>query len=441
MEIFSFYNVSIEPEYSTIRAKLNRNGGRMSRLSLCILMVVVVFCTVLRAADLTDSLKLGKPDIRSASRLAFGPDGILFIGDSRQAALFAIATEDIKPAPSAPKIDIKAVNTKIAALLGTMPDQILINDIKTNPLSHKLYMAVSRGRGPDGIPVILQVDGSGKISELSLDHVRYSMVGLPDAPDSKPDASVKGPEGLINPNPRVRTITDLAYVNGKVVVAGLSNEDFASDLHSIPFPFKIADKGTGVRIWHSSHGRYETAAPVDKFIPYTINKQQYILASYACTPLVKIPLKALNPGSKVEGTTIAELGSHNTPLEMFAYKKDGHDYILVAGSTRGVMKVAADNLGNYKAIMPPTVACQDSHGEQGQPGPRAPKECMGDIAGVPYETLSDLKGVWQFAKIDEGHAVVLADSKGAAPKLVDGNASQFTLDPTTTLDLTTIPLP
>ena len=54
---------------------------------------------------------------------------------------------------------------------------------------------------------------------------------------------------------------------------------------------------------------------------------------------------------------------------------------------------------------------------------------------------TDLKGVWQVAKIDDGHAIVLADSKGAAPKLVEGNASQFTLDPATTLDLTTIPLP
>ena len=415
----------------------------MNRLMLCVLTIVLLLGTSpsLVAADLTDSLKPGNADLKSASQLAFGPEGILFVGDSRRAVVFAIATGDTKAALSAPRIDIKGVNEKIAALLGTTPDQILINDIKVNPVSHKVYMAVSRGRGPDGLPVILQIDGSGTMREFSLSNVRYSAVSLPDAPDSKADAAVKGPEGLVNPNPRVRTITDLSYVDGKVVVAGLSNEDFASDLHSIPFPFNAADKGTGVRIWHSSHGRYETASPVDKFIPYTINKQQYILASYACTPLVTIPMKALNPGAKVEGTTIAELGSHNTPLEMFAYKKDGHDYILMAGSTRGVMKLSTDKLGSYKAITPPTATCLDSHGEQGQPGPRAPKECMGDIAGVPYQTLTDLKGVWKLAKLDDGHALVLADSKGAAPKLVEGNASVFTLDPTVSLDLTTIPLP
>src|SRR5437764_727150 len=91
-----------------------------------------------------------------------------------------------------------------------MTDQILINDIKVHPLSHKVYVAVSRGRGPDGIPVILQIDGSGNMSEFSLSNVRYSAVSLPDAPEPKADAAVKGPEGLVNPNPRVRTITELS---------------------------------------------------------------------------------------------------------------------------------------------------------------------------------------------------------------------------------------
>src|SRR5436853_4722353 len=125
---------------------------------------------------------------------------------------------------------------------------------------------------------------------------------------------------------------------------------------------------------------------------------------------------------------------------MFAYKKNGYNYILMAGSTRGVMKLSTDNLGKYKAITPPTPACEESHGEQGQPGPRAPKECMGDISGVPFQNIAELKGVWQLTQLDDGHAVVLADRKGEAPKLVDGNASQFTLDPSTSLDLMTIPL-
>jgi hypothetical protein len=414
-------------------------GGTMARLSVSILMIVLL-TTIGFGAGATDSLKAGKADLKSASQLAFGPEGILFVGDSRQAAVFAIATEDTKPAAASVKLNIKAVNEKIAALLGIPPDQLLINDMKVNPLSHKVYIAVSRGRGPDGIPVILRIDGSGTISEFPLNNVRYSMVTLPDAPEAKPDASIRGPEGKVNANPRVRTIHDLSYVDGKVLVAGLSNEEFASDLRSIPFPFKSAEKGSGIRIWHSAHGRYETASPVRTFVPYTIDKQQYILASYSCTPLVKIPVNQLKSGAKVQGTTIAELGENSTPLDMFSYQKDGHNYILMATTTRGVMKLTADGLGAIKPITPPTAVCEESTEKPGSPVNA--KDCRGDIAGVPYQTVPDLKGVWQLAKLDNTQAVVLADKNGPArPNLVDGNATWFTLDPTTTLDLTTISLP
>ena len=39
------------------------------------------------------------------------------------------------------------------------------------------------------------------------------------------------------------TITDMAYVNGNLLVAGLSNEEWSSSLRSIPYPFKDADEG------------------------------------------------------------------------------------------------------------------------------------------------------------------------------------------------------
>ena len=63
-----------------------------------------------------------------------------------------------------------------------------------------------------------------------------------------------------------------------------------------------------------------------------------------------------------------------------------------------------------------------------------------DSHGVPYETLAQYKGVWQLAKIDEGHALVLTESTGKI-SLVPGHASSFTLDPAGALDLTTITLP
>jgi hypothetical protein len=336
-------------------------------------------------------MRSGKAELKWAGSLAFGPDGVLFVGDSIGGSIWAIDTEDRTPG-QAVKIDIKGINEKIAAALGTSADQILINDLAVNPISKKAYLSVSRGRGPDGIPVILRVDAKGKISELSMDNVKYSSVSLTDAPQADvSDARAR--------SRRLEAITDIAYVNGSVVVAGLSNEEFSSSLRSIPYPFSAGVKGAGIEIYHGSHGRFETNAPVRTFVAYQIQKEPYILAAYTCTPLVKIPVSDLKPGNKIKGTTIAELGNHNRPLDMIVYHKDGHDYILMSNSSRGVMKMSAEGLGAYKPITAQT-----------------------EVTGVPYQTIAELKGVEQLDKYDESNALILQAANGS-------------------LDLRSIPLP
>jgi hypothetical protein len=323
----------------------------------------------------------GKVHLKSAGALAFGNDGVLFIGDSIGAAVIAVDTHDTKASSKMPGIDIKGINEKAAALLGTTADQILINDVKVNPISKAVYLSVSRGKGPDAIPVILRVDAAGKLSEFSLESVEFVTAALSDAPASNP--SGRG-------DPRSDAITQIALVNGSLVVAGLSNQEFASDLRSIPFPFKGEAASAGIRMYHGSHGRYETQAPVRTFVPFAIGNQQFILAAYTCTPLVKIPVSELKAGAKVEGTTIAELGAGNRPLDIIAYKKDGKDYFLLANSARGVMKLDAANLEQYKPIVAHT-----------------------EVAGIPYTTLAEMKGVKHLAKLDESTAVILFDNGGS----------------------------
>src|ERR1700731_3791418 len=86
----------------------------------------------------------GKVQLKSAGALAFGNDGVLFIGDSLGGALVAVATGDTKVSTAAQRIDIKGINDKAAALLGTTADQILINDVKVNPISKNVYLSISR---------------------------------------------------------------------------------------------------------------------------------------------------------------------------------------------------------------------------------------------------------------------------------------------------------
>jgi hypothetical protein len=328
------------------------------------------------AADLA----MGKVQLQSAGPLAFGPDGILFVGDTVGASIVAIDTNDKTPAGAAPSFNVKGVSAKIASLLGTSADQVMINDVKVNPISKSAYISVMRGRGDGATAVIVKVDGSGSMSVLSLDNVKHAQASLVDPP--KNGANV----GFFGGNARTQTITDIAYVNGNVIVAGLSNEEWSSALRSIPYPFGQVQKGATVQIWHASHGDFETEAPVRTFVPYTIQGQQYILAAYTCTPLVKIPVSDLKPGAQVKGTTIADLGAGNRPIDMVPYQKGGHNYILIANSSNGIQKLQADNLETYKPITSPTVM---------------------DVGGVPFQKIDQLQDVLHLARIDDSNALVV----------------------------------
>ena len=333
------------------------------------------------AATVPSAPTVGKADMKSVGQLAFGPHGILFAGDPMGAAIFAIDTGDSKAAPGK-AIDIKAANEKIASLLGTAPDQILINDVIVNPLSHNVYFSVTRGKGNDAVPVLLRVDAAGKFTEISLDNVKHSKVMLPNAP---------APGGTGRNNRRMEAITDLAYIDGKVFVAGLSNEEFSSTLRSIPYPFAEADKGTSVEMFHGAHGRFETNSPVRTFVAYNIGNKPHLLAAYTCTPLVKFPIADLKAGQKVMGTTIAELGNGNRPLDMIVYKKGGEEFVLMNNSSRGMMKLPTKNMESYQSITKQT-----------------------DMAGVPYETLAQFKGVEQLDLYDETNAIMLVRGEGGS---------------------------
>jgi hypothetical protein len=332
------------------------------------LMMLALSALSAQAGERTASLKKGTPDLKSAGALAFGPEGILFVGDPKGAAVFAIATGDLKPSSSG-TLKVEGIDEKIAAMLGTERRGIQINDLAVNPASGNAYLSLQRGAGPDAAPVVIRVERSGSITEFPLKDVPFAKTALP------------------NPSGRNRSqaITKLAFVNDRVIVAGLSNEEWASNLRAIPFPFTEADKGASVQIYHGSHGRFETNAPVRTFVPYDLNGEPYILAAYTCTPLVKIPLAELKPGERVKGTTIAELGNRNNPLDMIVYQKDGKNFILLANSSRGVMKITTENIDKVDGIT--------NH--------------ISGTAGLTYETLAGLKGVEQLDRLDKDHAVLL----------------------------------
>jgi hypothetical protein len=334
-----------------------------------------------RAAELTNDLKPGSVDLKSGGPLAFAPEGILLVSDPLSATIYAIDTGDTSGDPSSVKLNIDDIRGKIASLLGTEPRDVRVNDLAVNPLSGNVYVSVTRGNGPDAAVVLLRIDGSGGITELSLKNVKLAQATLPNPPQSR--ETRRG-------NDRMLTVTDMAYIDGRVFIAGLSNEEFASKLRSVPFPFTQVDGGTSVEIFHGAHGQIETRSPIMTFAPYEVAGEPHVLAAYTCTPLVKFPVAQLEPGTKVRGTTVAELGNRNRPLDMFVYQKDGKNYVLMANSSRGVMKISTDNVGTGQPI---TEHVSD-----------------GKTAGLPYDTIAALKGVVQLDRLNEASALALVQS-------------------------------
>jgi len=351
----------------------------------------------LTGADSTATSGSG-PTFKHLGPLAFGPDGVLFAADSQNVSITALQLAKQMAGGTAGTKDVPAINQKIAALLGVDAKNLLITDMVVNPKTGNTFISAMRGLGADATPVLLRVDGAAKIDLIALDQVRYTRIGLPNAPPAEtplvlgerkiPVANYPDkvdPAGLMG----VQTITHMAFVDGKLYVSGLSSEEFASRMRVIPYPFKTADNGASVEIYHGSHGQLETFSPVFTFVPYTIDGVPSIVASYLCTPLVKFPISALAPGSKVQGTTIAEFGNRNRPVDMIIYKKNNQDFILMSNNVRGVMKVPTAPFGKAEPIT----------------------KQIPETAGVPFETVGSMKGVQQLDLLDATHALLLVQSQ------------------------------
>src|SRR5258708_3241892 len=125
-----------------VRSHLNTETHPMKNLfrqSLLIASLCGSLAAQTRPGNWTAEMKDGKAKLKSVGPIAFGPDGILFVADTKGAAIVAIATGDTASSGPSEPIKIEGVNAKIASLLGTSPDQILITDMAANPASHNIY--------------------------------------------------------------------------------------------------------------------------------------------------------------------------------------------------------------------------------------------------------------------------------------------------------------
>jgi hypothetical protein len=325
-----------------------------------------------------DAMVSGPVTAKSFSKLTFSPDGILFIADSIGARIWALDLEDRKPVAEPPNIEINDLEGKLGGMLGTDPRDVLIHDMAVNPISKNTYLTVSRGRRnftvqwqlPNDVAnasLLIRITPAGGMEEVRLDHVKRSFVDISNPIDEKVIAEFKTSKA------RVDAVSGMVFSNGQLIVAGLSNEEFSSNVRIFPFPFDGKGTETSVEIYHGSHGKFETNSPVRSFIPVETGGKRYLLASYLCTPLVLLPMDEMKNGHHLKGTTIAELGDGNYPLDMVAFRQKGKQRIMIVNSTRGIVVFDLDELA--KPITPIT------------------REIEG-TAGIPFEYLRN-RGVLQ----------------------------------------------
>jgi hypothetical protein len=278
-------------------------------------------------------------ELQSAGALEFGADGVLFIGDSYGSQVIALETNDVEAVENAEApIFVDMIDVQLAAMLGTVPREIVINDMIVNPTSQNIYLTVHVGRTtePD-VALVRYVKSTGEMEVLDLADFNMTSVDIP-LPFAFEDELQYGQ------SIRVLTVTDLTYYEGELFIAGVSNQEFASTLRSVSYPFTDDMTVSSIEIFHGAHNRMETHAPIVTSLVYEIEGVPHLVAAYTCTPLVKIPLSELEDGAHIIGTTMAELGYGSNPVDMMLYQVPemmggGGERMLVTHDQRAASQV------------------------------------------------------------------------------------------------------
>ncbi|GDY10651.1 MAG: hypothetical protein DWI21_17200 [Planctomycetota bacterium] len=282
---------------------------RSSVSSLLSLILLLGSLAESASAKVLEGTVEGKAPLKRIDVIEFAPENVLLIGDGTGSQIIAVQTNDKASAAALPA-KIENLNEKLAAKVGAKAEGIELLDMAVNPNSGRVYFALRKQ--DDKSYLILTLSAGGEIGLLDLDHVTYSRVMLP-----KKESAIS-------------RVTDVTWVDGRLVAAATANEEFASKIFVATAPLKHEASGElhSAETYHVSHRKWETRAPMTVILPYRENGKSYVVGAFACTPVVKYPLDDLLPDAKVKGSSMIELGSGNRPLDMFLYEKDGKEYVL-----------------------------------------------------------------------------------------------------------------
>ncbi|WP_327287859.1 hypothetical protein [Streptomyces sp. NBC_01198] len=298
---------------------------------------------------------------RSAGALTFSPDGVLFVGDSKRGAVFAFETDRGKAPASLDPFLFESIDEKIAEALGVTAKSLVMNGMAVHPVTREPYLSVGVRKGDRLEPAVVSVSLAGEVRPFDLSSSNVTVHQLSDVPDE--GETFKSRAGIFPMPPaayfdekartplRSMTIVDLKFHAGQVFVAGVSNQEFSSTLRRIPYPFTGGTSETQLEIYHVAHGQYETRAPIRTMQFATIDGKDTLIAAYACSPLVTIPVSELKHGAKVRGKTIGDMGN-GQPISMIAYREGDEEKLFITNVSRGPVVVPLSGIRSAGGFTP-----------------------------------------------------------------------------------------
>ncbi len=333
--------------------------------------------------------------LKSAGALAFDTGNTLFVGDGKAGVVHAFDLTEIvddqrdyqlgRAQTFEGRTIFNNLDAEIAALLGVEAADVVINDMVVHKPSKQVFLSVHRGHGPEAEAVIVAVT-QGNLDLVDLGFANHTSISVGPVPTTETFEFGQPLNTL--------AITDIDYYNGEIFVAGLSNEEFSSKLRRIPFPFTDEVSTASIEIWHAVHAQYETRAPIISQTVAELDGVPTLIAIYACTPIVRIPLAELTDGAEVRGTMIGEMGFGNTPLDIVPYVNawDGSENVVVTNTNRSAAALNLEAVAN---------APEMPHGEGVEP--------VFSTAGV-FQFPLPMSGTLHLDTLDETYAVVVRRS-------------------------------
>ena len=318
------------------------------------------------AATLAAAITLGSGafadtslDLKFAGALEFADDGTLFVGDNYNGAIYAFEMpSDGGPDQIAPS-SIANIDAKIAELLGVGVGAIEINDMAAHPVSHDLYISVTRIGNFESQPAIIQVTQSQQISLVDLASLTFQKQVLTEFPEGETKFGVRGMGPGMGPLPRdiaksqiaLRTlaIMDMEFYQGELFVAGVAHDNFLSSLRRMSYPFDGSQSITNVDMYHVTHDQWESRAPIRAMSVQEIDGKPQLVAAYTCSPIVLVPLEDLKDGAKISANTIMDYGN-GQPLDLIPFQMQGQTMLFVTNDSRSPQVIPVAGLQGAKVV-------------------------------------------------------------------------------------------